>query len=352
MVNRRLAGSYRPYGTKPASCISLAAQLNLSASGNSKEIQAVKPTLFWMQSGGCGGDTMALLNAESPDIIEARGSLDFDMLYHPCFSARNRNDCDTLVDEISSGRIHLDVLCLEGAVIQGPGNTGLFETINGKPKKDLIRKLAAKARYVFAIGTCASFGGVTRACEVDAVGLQFSGKEPGGFLGSDFRTSLGLPVINLPGCPVHPSVLIGSISGYVSGNHLPLNSYHAPLEYFSMLVHQGCTRNEYHEFQVEETDFGQTGCLFYHMGCHGPLAHGSCNKFLWNNRNCKTRNGVPCFGCTEPDFPTAEPFFETPNIVGLPINLPDGVDRPYYLAYKGMAAAAAPERLKHRKTKV
>jgi hydrogenase small subunit len=61
---------------------------------------------------------------------------------------------------------------------------------------------------------------------------------------------------------------------------------------------------------------------------------------------------VPCFGCTEPDFPGKEPFFETPNIVGMPINLPDGVDRPYYLAYKGMAAAAAPERLKQRRTKV
>lgn len=305
-----------------------------------------------MQSGGCGGDTMALLNADSPDVVEAMESLDFDLFWHPTFSDLSYTDHARLLNDLINGKKTLDILCLEGAVIQGPDNTGLFETFDGMPKKDIIRRLASRAKYVFAVGTCAAFGGVTRACEVDGVGLQFSGKEPGGFLGKDFTTSIGLPVINLPGCPVHPTVLIGTISAFSGGTHLELNKYNAPLEYYSMLVHQGCTRNEYHEFQIEETDFGQTGCLFFHLGCHGPLAHGPCNKFLWNNRNCKTRNGSPCFGCTEPDFPQESPFFETPNIVGLPINLPDGVDRPYYLAYKGMAAAAAPERLKQRKTKV
>ncbi len=295
---------------------------------------------------------MALLNAESPDIIEARNGLGLDMLYHPSFSARSSRDCAATIADIEANRITLDVLCIEGAVILGPENTGLYETIDGTPKKDIIRLLAHKARYVFAIGTCASFGGVSRACGIGAVGLQFTASEPGGFLGKDFTTQIGLPVINLPGCPVHPSVFFGTASAFLSGYHLTLNNYQAPLEYFSMLVHQGCTRNEYHEFQVEEQDFGDVGCLFFHMGCHGPLAHGPCNKFLWNNRNSKTRNGVPCFGCTEPGFPQDEPFFSTPNIVGLPLNLPDGVDRPYYLAYKGMAAAAAPARLKDRKTQV
>jgi hydrogenase small subunit len=36
----------------------------------------------------------------------------------------------------------------------------------------------------------------------------------------------------------------------------------------------------------------------------------------------------------------------------VPIELPDGVDRAHYLAYKGMAAAAAPQRLRQRKTQV
>jgi len=35
---------------------------------------------------------------------------------------------------------------------------------------------------------------------------------------------------------------------------------------------------------------------------------------------------------------------------GIPLELPEGISRAHYMAYKGMAAAAAPERLKTRKT--
>ena len=77
-----------------------------------------------------------------------------------------------------------------------------------------------------------------------------------------------------------------------------------------------------------------------------------CNKLLWNQHSSKTRAGVPCFGCTDPDFPRATAFFQTPNIEGIPLSLPMGVSRAHYMVYKGMAAAAAPEHLKNRKSKV
>jgi uptake hydrogenase small subunit len=308
--------------------------------------------VYWLQCGGCGGDSMSMLNAESPDIIEAIEGLGVNMLWHPSLSTAAPVEHRRILSGLIDGGTTLDILCIEGAVIRGPDNTGMFETFDGRPKKDLIRQLADRAGIVVAIGTCACFGGVTGAGETDAVGLQFSKRTRGGFLGDDFKSGNGLPVINLPGCPVHPTVIIGAITALAIGMEVELNTFNAPLEYYSMLVHQGCTRNEYHEYRIEETDFGQKGCLFFHLGCQGPLAHGPCNKFLWNKRSCKTRSGVPCFGCTEPDFPQENPFFDTPNIVGLPIHLPDGVNRPHYLAYKGMAAAAAPERLKHRKTEV
>ena len=84
--------------------------------------------------------------------------------------------------------------------------------------------------------------------------------------------------------------------------------------------------------------------MFFHLGCHGPLVHGPCNKLLWSKRSSKTRVGVPCFGCTRPDFPQRYPFFETRNIEGIPIELPEGISRAHYMAYKGMAAAAAPRK--------
>ena len=308
--------------------------------------------LYWIQGGGCGGDSMSILNAESPNIVEAREDLDIDILWHPSFSQASPAEHRRILAGLVEGQIPLDILCVEGAVVRGPENTGMFDTYDGKPKKKLIRQLAGRAGIVIAVGTCASFGGVTGAGETDAVGLQFSKKTCGGFLGEDFRSGKGLPVINLPGCPLHPAVVIGTLTALARGMEMELNAFNSPLEYYSMLVHQGCTRNEYHEYRIEETDFGQKGCLFFHLGCQGPMAHAPCNKFLWNRRNCKTRSGVPCIGCTEPDFPREDPYFYTPNIVGLPINLPDGVNRPHYLAYKSMAAASAPERLKHRKPEV
>lgn len=308
--------------------------------------------LYWFKCGGCSGDTLSLLNAEEPDLVTLLKSLDVRILWQPSLSTGTHIEHREILDALVSGRERLDLLCVEGAVIRGPAGTGMFETIEGQPKKDLLAQLAAQAQYIIGVGTCATFGGVSADCEVEACGLQFNKRQKGGFLGSDFVTKSGMPVINLPGCPCHPDVVTGTFTAIAREKPIPLNEYNCPTTWYNMLVHQGCTRNEYHEYRVEDWDFGTKGCMFFHLGCQGPLAHGTCNKRLWNSRSSKTRVGVPCFGCTQPDFPQESPFFETPNIEGIPTKLPDGVDRAHYMAYKGMAAAAAPDRLTKRDTEV
>lgn len=309
-------------------------------------------SLYWLQLGGCGGDTMSLLSAESPDVSEVLAQLDIDVLWHPSLSNEVGSQHQTLIQRLTSGESPLDILCIEGAILRGPSGTGMYDAIAGKPKKDLVRALAEQARFVIAVGTCASFGGIGSEGETEATGAQFHKSTPGGFLGKDFRSRSGLPVINLPGCPCHCEPLVGVLSALVYGLDLQLDGFQSPVDWYGTLVHQGCTRNEYHEYQVEERDFGETGCLFFHLGCHGPLVYGPCNKHLWNGRSSKTRVGVPCFGCTRPDFPQSYPFFKTQAIEEIPLQLPDGVDRAHYLAYKWMAAAAAPRRLKKRETRV
>ncbi len=309
-------------------------------------------TLYWMQSGGCGGDTMSLLGMESPDLLEFLSFSDVDVLWHPSLSTLTPAEHARVIEEITTEERALDVLCVEGSVIRGPGGTGSYDSFLGSPKKDQLARLASRARFVIAVGTCASFGGIGADGEVEATGLQFHKETPGGFLGADFRTRAGMPVVNVPGCPAHCGVISDVISSLLAGEALELNELHAPERWYGLLVHQGCMRNEYHEYRVEETDFGQKGCLFFHMGCRGPLTHGPCNKLRWNRRSSKTSVGVPCLGCTRPDFPPPYPFFRTRNIAGIPLDLPEGVDRAHYLAYKGMAAAAAPERLLSRKTRV
>ncbi len=309
-------------------------------------------SLFWLQCGGCGGDTMSFLNSDSPDLIELFDTLGIQLLWHPSLSTVSPVEYDKLIDRIIQDEQALDILVVEGAIIRGPASTGMFDTRGGRPKKDLAAALANKAHLVVAAGTCAAFGGFGADSYTQATGLQFQKKQPGGLLGKDFRSRAGLPVVNLAGCPCHPEVIAGTLSALVAGQPLALDEFNRPLDWYGMTVHQGCTRNEYHEYRVEEWDFAQRGCLFFHKGCHGPLADGPCNKLLWNNRSSKTRAGVPCFGCTNPEFPMPSPFFETRNIEGVPIELPKGVSRAHYMVYKGMAAAAAPERLKKRETKI
>jgi len=310
----------------------------------------MKKTIFWMQCGGCCGDTWSFFNAHSPNAVDFLEVNNMDLMWHPSLSTMGGDDLKDLIDRIIAGEIVLDILCVEGTVLQGPEGTGAFDEILGVSKMEIVAALSRQARYVLAVGTCACFGGISAGGEVDGTGLQYLRWDPGGLLGEQFLSREGSPVINLPGCPCHCDALKGTMTALAQDSQLELTLWNMPIEWYGIMVHQGCTRNEYHEYRVEDKVFGEKGCMFFHMGCHGPLVHGSCNKLLWNNRSSKTRVGVPCFGCTRPDFPQPYPFFETRNIEGIPIELPDGVSRAHYMAYKGMAAAAAPKRLIQRKT--
>lgn len=295
---------------------------------------------------------MSLLSAETPDLLEALGLVGIDVLYHPSLSSTTRAEHEALLRDIEAGTRPLDILCVEGAVLRGPGGTGAYDAGTCRSRKDRVATLARRARFVVAVGTCAAYGGIPAEGGVEATGLQFHKAARGGFLGADFVSGAGRPVVNLPGCPAHPSVIVGTLAALVGGEPLPLDPSGAPEEWYGVLVHQGCVRNEYHEYRVEETEFGQSGCLFFHLGCRAPMTHGPCNKLRWNRRSSKTAVGVPCFGCTSPDFPRPYPLFRSRDIAGVPIDLPEGVDRAHYLAYKSMAAAAAPQRLKTRKTRI
>ncbi len=308
--------------------------------------------LYWLQCGGCGGDTWSLFNAVSPSVVDFFEAHDINLLWHPSLSRKSPEEHQETIQRLTEGKERLDILCVEGSIIRGPGGTGMYDDFLGTPKKDLVGALATQARYTVAVGTCSSFGGIGADGEIEATGLQYHKYELGGFLGEDFVSATGSPVINIPGCPCHCDVIIGTLSAIAQGTPPQLGDFNMPLEWYGVMVHQGCTRNEYHEYRVEEKRMGEKGCLFFYLGCHGPLVHGVCNKLLWNGRSSKTRVGVPCFGCTRPDFPQLYPFFETRNIEGIPLELPEGMDRAHYMAYKGMAAAAAPMRLRKRKTRI
>jgi Ni,Fe-hydrogenase I small subunit len=55
---------------------------------------------------------------------------------------------------------------------------------------------------------------------------------------------------------------------------------------------------------------------------------------------------MPCLGCTEPEFPFFElapgTVFKTQTVMGIPKELPLGVDKKGYIALTGAAKTAAP----------
>src|SRR5262245_56114115 len=63
------------------------------------------------------------------------------------------------------------------------------------PSAEWLKRLAPNAAAVIAIGTCATWGGIPAA-----VGNPTGSMSVMDFLGKDYRSSYGLPVINVPGC--------------------------------------------------------------------------------------------------------------------------------------------------------
>lgn len=308
-------------------------------------------TLLWLQTGACGGDSLAILSATSPSLEQLLDSYGIELLWHPSLSHGSVGTRERLLDAILAGEQPLDILCVEGSIITAPRGTGLFDPWRDSSKMDLARRLAERAGTVVAMGTCAAYGGVHAAPPnpSDCVGLQFTQAQAGGLLGAAWRSRSGLPVVNVAGCPAHPHAMTQTLAALAAGMPLELDAIGRPLPHFSTVVHQGCTRNEYHEYDIEDTTPGGKACLFFNLGCHGPLTRAVCNTDLWNGVSSKTRAGVPCFGCTSPEFPRDGDLFKTEKVGEVPVRLPLGVERPRYMAYKNLARAAAPQRVRDKK---
>jgi uptake hydrogenase small subunit len=312
------------------------------------------PTLLWLQTGACSGDTLSILNAESPNLVETLDAYGVQVLWHPSLSSETPAQLERVIDRIIAGEQELTVLAVEGSLMLGPDGTGMYDSFRGRAKKDIVTALSQHAHVVVAMGTCATFGGVpaSNGNPTDCTGMQFFQEDPeGGLLERSFRSKAGLPVINVSGCPAHPNTMIQTLVAALNGVPIELDHLNRPLEFFSTLVHQGCTRNEYHEYDVEEHELGKSGCLYFNLGCEGPSTAATCNSILWNNQSSKTRAGVPCFACTSPSFPKAHPLWQTEKLGDVPMTMPLGVSRAAYMSYKGLARAAAPLRLVERKTK-
>lgn len=307
--------------------------------------------LLWLQGGACSGNTMSFLNAEEPSACDLVTDFGINILWHPSLGMELGENLQRLLHECVNGSVPLDILVFEGTVINAPGGTGDWNRFAGRPMKAWLRDLAAVANYVVAVGDCATWGGIpaTAPNPSDSTGLQFLKRSRGGALGGNFVAKGGLPVINIPGCPAHPDwisqILVAVATGRV--HDIKLDELQRPRTFFATFTQTGCTRNMHFAWKVSATEFGQRkGCLFYDLGCRGPMTHSACNRILWNRQSSKTRAGMPCIGCTEPEFPFFDlapgTVFKTQTVMGLPKELPGGVDKAGYIKVTAAAKLAAP----------
>lgn len=321
--------------------------------GVSKLLGDVQPALaqsdtklVWLSGAECAGCTISLLNAEEPTIIEAVTGIDgvsINVAYHEVIGYQtgvkvNGEPVDAEYNAIKQFEDIVEgdddyLLVVEGAVQDKMG--GNFLRIGGEPFIHHLEKAAEDALITCAVGACACWGGIPGAPAgqeiTGAKGVQFTDQNKGGYLGSDYTSKAGYPVINIPGCPVSPEWIMPVIVAALL-DKLPapekigsfVDQYHRPKDIFGEAVHRECTRRgEYGRGNFAE-EYSDKGCL-WELGCKGPTAKANCPTEQWNGHTSYCiESGGPCIACTEPGFPQAyrpfnEPIESLPSILGFDV---------------------------------
>ena len=207
-------------GARSGPCVML--QTEFTPGQRRSERQLVN--VVWMTSGlGCDGDTVSLTAATSPSLEElltgAIPGTPAIVIYNPVLAFENGDELMRAWYDAERGRLDPFVLVLEGSVpneeINGEGHWAGFgvDPESGQPITTCswIDRLAPKAAAVMAIGTCAAYGGVPamRNNPTGAMGLR-------DYLGWNWASRLGIPIVNLPGCPVQPNNITETLLALVA----------------------------------------------------------------------------------------------------------------------------------------
>src|ERR671916_142884 len=138
------------------------------------------------------------------------------------------------------------------------------------------------------------------------------------YLGWDWKSKAGIPIVCVPGCPIQPDNLSETLTYllYMATGQapmIPLDEALRPTWLFGRTVHEGCDRAGYYEQGDFATEYGSPLCLVK-LGCWGPVVKCNVPKRGWINGvgGCPNVGGI-CIGCTMPGFPDKfMPFMDEP----------------------------------------
>jgi hydrogenase small subunit len=223
--------------------------------------------------------------------------------------------------EAEAGRLDPFVLVVEGSIPnektkrEGYWAALATDPASGQPITtcEWIDRLAPKALAVVGAGTCATYGGIHAMAgnPTGCMGLA-------DYLGWNWKSKAGLPIVNVPGCPVQPDnfmetllYLLYQVAGLAP--MIPLDDRGRPKWLFGATVHEGCDRGGYYEQGQFTKEYGKPECLV-RLGCWGPVVNCNVTKRGWmaGIGGCPNVGGI-CIACTMPGFPDKfMPFMDEP----------------------------------------
>ena len=285
-----------------------------------------KVYLFWIVGASCDGCTIAVSGATHPRIEHLLNGVIPGLprveLVHTVLSVESGAEWTENLRMAAAGELDAPFLiCWEGSIMDETlSGEGYFmglgedrETGRQITSLEWLDRMAPLAAAVIAVGTCATWGGIPAA-----IGNPTGAKGVMDHLGKDYRSTLGLPVVNIPGCsPIGDNILETAAAALLFLNGLaPLPEFDElgrPAWLFTETVHRHCPRAGYYEEGVFADNYGDKECLV-ELGCWGPVVQ--CNiaerGMIDGHGGCMNMGGI-CIGCTMPGFPDKfAPFYAAP----------------------------------------
>ena len=213
--------------------------------------------VLWINAGlSCDGDSVSLTNATLPSVEEialgAIPGLPKVQFHWPLIDYEVGDDFIQWYWKADAGKLEPFVLVIEGSVAnERIKREGYWTGFGNDPRtgqpvtlSEWLDRLAPKAWAVVAAGTCATYGGI-HAMEGNPTGAMGVPD----YLGWNFRSKGGLPIVCVPGCPVQPDnmsetllYLLHQAAGVAPT--IPLDDKLRPTWLFGQTVHEGCDRAE------------------------------------------------------------------------------------------------------------
>jgi hydrogenase small subunit len=281
------------------------------------DTERITVNVLWMPTGlSCDGDSLAMTAATSPSLedilLGVMPGTPRVVLHNPVLAYENGTEFLEAWYAAERGELDPFVLIVEGSIpneqINGDGHwTGFgVNPFDGQPitVNEWVDRLAPKASAVVAVGTCATYGGIPamKNNPTGAMGLP-------DYLGWDWRTRSGLPIVCLPGCPAQPDnmteILLYMVLHLAGIAPTPdLDEQLRPRWLFERTTRETCNRAGFTEQGKFATTYGDDPRCLVKLGCRGPVVR--CNVPLrgWVNGigGCPNVGGI-CMACTMPGFP-------------------------------------------------